>query len=270
MTHTYLAYIDESGDDGLAKFRAPGIGGGSSRWLIITAAVIRATRTTDALHWRDEIRDRVKPKGKSRSIHFADFSHSQKKAACEILGRKEIRFISAAIRKDMLEVDRFNGKNRLYFYLTRHVIERLSWLCRDLRHRAREGDGRVEITFSRRGGMSYDDFRSYLHRLSEGNTSIHWPVIDVDGIKAQDHSRLAGLQLADCGARAVAEALEHDPYGGTEGAYISLLKARIYSKNENYFSYGLKILPSFEAAQLDPSQMMNLSPFLRSGQPPGP
>ena len=54
----------------------------------------------------------------------------------------------------------YTEKNQLYFYLTRFLLERMSWLCRDLRSVVREGDGRVKIIFSRRGGMSYTDFQA--------------------------------------------------------------------------------------------------------------
>ena len=49
---------------------------------------------------------------------------------------------------------------------------------------------------------------------------------------------------------------------------MTLLKSRIYAKNDNFLSYGLKILPSLEEVQLDPNQMRNLTPFLKGGQPP--
>src|SRR3546814_6025402 len=62
-------------------------------------------------------------------------------------------------------------KFRLYFYLTRYLLERVSWLCRDHR-RANEGDGTAEVIFSNRSYMSYDAMRPYLCRLrSEEHTS---------------------------------------------------------------------------------------------------
>lgn len=88
--------------------------------------------------------------------------------------------------------------------MTRYVIERISWFCRDQRPHAREGDGRVKITFSRRGGLSYDGFKKYLLKLkNDSETTIYRPVVDIDGIDAQDHSHVAALQIADCGARAI-------------------------------------------------------------------
>ncbi len=146
--------------------------------------------------------------------------------------------------------------------MTRYVIERLSWFCRDMRPQVREGDGRVKITFSRRGGLSYDGFKNYLLRLkNEGDTSIHWPVIDIEGIDAQDHSRVAALQIADCGARAITEAFEPDMFGNVEGTYLKLLRPVIYNLKKNYMSYGLKILPTWEKASLTAEQREILEDF---------
>ena len=146
--------------------------------------------------------------------------------------------------------------------MTRYVIERISWFCRDMRPQAPEGDGRVKIVFSRRGGMSYDRFKGYLEHLkNEMDTSVHWPVIDIDGIKARDHSTLAGLQLADCGARAISEALEPDKFGNVEGQYIDLLKDSIYQRKGNYLSYGLKFLPNVSEIPLTADQARNIQIF---------
>ena len=103
-----------------------------------------------------------------------------------------------AVGKNTPNAGTFTNKNQLYFYLTRYLIERVSWLCRDKRRSVQEGNGMAKITFSRRGGLSYDGFRDYLEHL-KGNheTQIHWPVIDIQAVDAQDHSRLAALQIAD-------------------------------------------------------------------------
>lgn len=267
MTHSYLAFIDESGDDGTQNFRKIGGGGGASRWFIITACIYRASRDSDAVGWRDEIKSTCGKKNQDRAIHFAEFDHNQKRAACQLLPRRPIRFISAITRKDVTAAEVFTEKNRLYFYLTRYVIERLSWFARDMRQEVREGDGRVQITFSRRGGMSYPGFKEYLDRLKTKKSeevAIHWPVIDIEGIRAESHSARAGLQLADCGARAVAEAVEPDRFGNVEGAYLKLLKPALYhSRDGNYLSYGLKFLPNIEGAQLDAKQKEAFNDFIK-------
>lgn len=38
---SFVAYIDESGDDGLTNFRVAGRRGGSSHWLNVSSTVMR-------------------------------------------------------------------------------------------------------------------------------------------------------------------------------------------------------------------------------------
>lgn len=127
-----------------------------------------------------------------------------------------------------------------------------------MRGRAPEGDGRVKIVFSRRGGLSYEGFRSYLNLLRETDDpqiSIHWGVIDIDGIEAVDHSKRAGLQIADIIASSMTAALEPDIYGNCECRYAEILKSRIYCRDGNYFSYGAKLVPRWKNIPLNRQQM---------------
>ena len=266
MAHSYVAYIDESGDDGLSNFRKPGANGGSSHWLCISACILRESQRLETVGWRDQIKQTTSMKSKGRDIHFTKFNHGQKRVACQIIASKSLRFIAVLADKTRLDAATFGEKNRLYFYLTRHVIERLSWFCRDQRAAVPEGDGRVRIVFSRRGGLSYEGFQDYLRGLnSEQATTIHWPVIDIDGIEAKDHSTDAGLQLADCGASAIAAAFEPDPYGNCEAQYAHVLRDVVYSRKGNFLAYGLKILPSASDAALSEQQRSALLPFKKKG-----
>jgi hypothetical protein len=192
----------------------------------------------------------VQSKAPGRAIHFKDLGHAQRRAACQVLGQKQIRLVSALAHKPDLEPANFATKNALYNYLTRFVVERVSWFCRDERPRVQEGDGRVKIVFSRRGGMSYEDFQTYLRYLkAEVSTSVHWPVIDIDSIEAMDHSRDAGLQLADIAASAVTAAFEPDRFGNREMPYLQALSGRIYRRGGRERGYGLKVFPDEDRLQ---------------------
>lgn len=196
MASSFLAYIDESGDDGLhGNYRQPGSRGGSSHWLVISATVIRNSPAISPVRWRDEILSQM-PDKRSRDVHFANLNHGQKLAAVRTIAAKPLRIISVLAAKPPIPPDTYIERNQLYFYMTRYLIERISWLCRDYRRYATQGDGTVAITFSRRGGMSYEAFQDYLHRLHldrSGGVRVHWPAIDIDAVDAQDHRRLAGL-----------------------------------------------------------------------------
>ncbi len=262
MTHTYLAFIDESGDDGIAKpFRQVGGRGGSSRWLVISACVFRKTYGLEAVRWRDEITSKM-PDRQARDLHFAKLNHGQRLLTVRTLASKPVRAVSVFAAKEHIDPEVFKDKNQLYFFMTRYLIERLSWLCRDHRPQAPEGDGRVAITFSRRGGMQYEAFREYLARLKakgSADVRIHWPVIDIDAVTAADHSTSASLQFADVVASAFAMGFEPDPYGNCEWRYAEMLKPITYSKNNNYLSYGVKIVPHHGQCTMSEEQLKMLA-----------
>lgn len=257
MAHSYIAYIDECGDDGLGNYRGPGASGGASRWLTLSATVMRMSRERDATGWRDEIRNQLHPKSHAKPLHFVGLNHAQRVMAVERLKTKPFRSICVVANKPVIPTGIYQEKNQLYFYLCRYLIERISWLCRDMRQRVPEGDGRVQIVFSRRGGMSYPDFRGYLEKMkakSDPSIQIKWPVIDIEGISAFDHSTRAGLQISDIVASAITAGVEPNPYGHCELRYAEALRSKIYSRNGNYLSYGMKFYPWADTLPLTEEQ----------------
>jgi hypothetical protein len=104
--------------------------------------------------------------------------------------------------------------------------------------------------------MSYEDFRSYLRHLrAHGETSIHWPSIDIESVDARDHSRSAALQLSDSVASGMGAALELDEFGNCECRYAECLKRITYHRANNYLSYGVKIVPVHNNLQLTEDQL---------------
>lgn len=253
MSHSYIAYIDESGDDGLKRFRQPGRDGGSSNWLVLGACVVRASRDLELVALRDQIKLECAVKTNGKAVHFKELAHNQRRKASQLLSGQPIRIVTVACRKSEIDPKVFHSKNLLYFYLTRYLIERVSWLCRDMRHIVKEGDGKTKIVFSRRGGMSYTDFKDYMHRLHDHEkTTIHWPIVDFGAVEAHDHSKLAGLQISDLCVSAVAAAFEPDRFGNVEIAYLKEFSKNLYKHNKKVLSYGLKVVPNSDSTKLDP------------------
>ena len=251
--HSFIAYIDESGDDGLKNFRSQ-TSNGSTQWLSISCVVSRMTNDLEFVGWRDAILKQI-PKSNKRDIHFRNLPHGQKLMACQNISKLPLRCISVLSNKTYIPDGIYVRKNQLYHYITRYLIERLSWLCRDLRPNVPEGNGLVKIVFSRRGGMDYDDFQAYLETLKKNQTEIHWPVIDINAVDAMDHSKRAGLQIVDCVASGFRMAVDPDEYGNCEGRYAEALKPVVYKRENNYLSYGLKIVPSIEKMNLTQQQV---------------
>jgi hypothetical protein len=262
MSHSYTVYIDESGDDGLQNFREPGAHGGASNWLVIGACLVRSSRDLELVSLRDRIKADCLPTKKGRAVHFKDMNHNQRRRASQLISGQPLRFSCVLGLKNSDEAVVFREKNQLYFYLTRYLIERVSWFCRDNRPVVREGDGRAKLIFSRRGGLSYDGFKEYLVKLRDRNeTTVHWPSIDIGSVEAKDHSTLAGLQIADCGVSAVAAAIEQDKYGNVERSYLDEIASNLYRRNGKVMSYGIKFLPSLDKLALTPQQSQIFSRY---------
>ncbi|MEN2787846.1 DUF3800 domain-containing protein [Sphingomonas qilianensis] len=258
MAHSFVAYIDEAGDDGLTgKYRSAGRGGGASHWLTIGASVWRQSRDLDAVQWAKAILAQMPQQKRSKPLHFKELDHPQRVMAIDGICGKPIRCIAVIANKPIIPDGMYPAKNQLYHYMCRYLIERISWLCRDLRPTVPEGDGRVKIVFSRRRAMNYDDFQSYMQHmrdLADPEIKIHWPVIDVLGIEAFDHGARFGLQLADLAVSGLTAALEPDFYGNVEPRFARMLKPTVYNRNGNYMSYGTKLVPPLDKLQLNTQQ----------------
>jgi hypothetical protein len=257
MAHSFIAYIDESGDDGLpGHFRQPGTGGGASHWLTIGATVWRLSRDLDAVGWANEIRSQMPAQKRTATLHFSKMDHAQRIMAVNGIRDRPMRLVAVIANKPAIPVGTYVQKNQLYHYMSRYLIERLSWLCRDMRPKVPEGDGRLKIVFARRGGMSTADFKSYLHLLkgAEEPNQIHWPVIDIDAIEAFDQPAKLGLQLADIAVSGLTWALEPDFYGNCEPRFARALKPIVYHKGNNYTSYGAKLVPAAASLVLTAQQ----------------
>lgn len=220
MTASFSVYIDESGDEGFV-FR-PGERG-SSRWLVLSAVVFRKSNDLQAVQLMREVRSKLGKEPK-KALHFRELRHEQRVPYVRAIGEAQIRTVSVLIHKPSIkEPERFQSESfRLYRYATRLLLERVSWLCRDQRKDG-EGDGTVEITFSNRSAMSYDDLRHYLGHLRETaeakDVRIDWDVVRPEKVKAINHDQLAGLQIADAVASGIYFAVNLSQYGEVEDRY---------------------------------------------------
>lgn len=246
MNPSFMVYIDESGDEG---FVFNGDGSGSSRWFVLSAAVIRQAKDLQMVTCLKEVRQ-VLGKAPKTPLHFVDLKHEQRVPYIRRVGELPIRTVSVLIYKPLIvEPEKFqNTKYLLYRYATRMLLERVSWLCRDQRQ-AGQGDGFAEIVFSNRSNMSYEDIRDYLRlliRQHDGDpqkVQIDPTVIDPARIRSVEHSRLAGLQVADAVASGFHFAVKLNRYGETETGYLPHLKRTLYRHHKAVLGYGIKLWP---------------------------
>ncbi len=244
MKSGFIAYIDESGDEGFTYHSNHK----SSQWLILSAVVVRRQNDHSLVAVMDDARTILK-KPARYTVHFRDLKHEQKVAFAKRIAKGPLRGITIACHKSMLnESEYLREKNRLYFYLTRYLLERLSWICRDNKDGSNPNATLAEIVFSNRSNMSYDEIRNYLELLKlqsavDSKIQICWDAIDPDQIKALPHNLRAGLQIVDAVASSWYNCFENGAYGFTEHAYAKAIHPIMYRRSGTLLGYGLKLWP---------------------------
>lgn len=253
MAASFVAYIDESGDEGF-KFRRNVSEQKSSDWFILAALVTRKKTDLATVKIIDKIRIELKLHPK-KHIHWKDLKHPQKVRYAQIISTLRTRLVAVCVHKpSLLEPEKFQDRYRLYFYAVRYLLERISWLVRDSHNPDKwGGDGTVELLFSNRQGMSYDEMRDYLrllhkHQETGQDIRIEFDKVPINKLKTRTPGRSMGLQLADAIAGAFFNALEQDKYGNTEPRYLHTIANIIYRHEQNLLGYGFKIVPK-EALQ---------------------
>lgn len=245
MACTFVVYVDESGDEGFL------FGKGSSQWFVLSAAVFRAASEREQAKLVDEVRSLLK-KEPATSLHFRRLKHHQRVPYVDRIAKARLRCVSVLVHKpSLLEPEKFREKYRLYFYATRYLLERVSWLCREARRKDDAGDGSADIVFSNRGGMSYEDVRDYIARLQTRLTEIDWTVIKTNQMRPLPHDKRMGLQIADAVASSHFVAVQPDGLGYTEDRFVRMLKPVVWHRKGRYLGLGLKFWPKEVLEKLD-------------------
>ncbi len=241
MTGFYV-YIDESGDEG---FVFTGPNQGSSHWFVISAVVTRAEDDHATVRLVDQVRAELK-RGAREALHFRKLKHEHRLPFVAKIAATHLRTISVLVHKPSIqEPEKFTAEpHLLYRYATRHLLERVSWLCRDSR---KDPAHSAKVVFSNRSCMSYDELRRYLATLkdktSELGVRIDWTVIDPDKVEARTHDAYMGLQIADAVASSWYYGLQPSPHGFVEPRYAQMLRPVVYRHQQQYLGYGLKFWP---------------------------
>jgi hypothetical protein len=265
MSCGFVAYIDESGDDGLARVQ-PIDAGGSSEWFVLSAVVVRESRENEVGRWQ---RDILKSFGYTQrpDIHYRKLTEGRKRLACQYIARQPLRiFVFMSNKKNMRGYSNKRcAEEPYYFYwwCSRILLERVTKFCASA-SKSLYGEYRpVKMVFAQRGGMAYPRLLAYLgllqHQSSGGNLFItagdlNWRVVDLDQIYNIAAKNEAGLQLADVAAGAFYEAVNREKRTGPDATYAKLLFPRLYKERNLILGNGLKPMPALWQAKLDPSQ----------------
>lgn len=240
MSCEFVVYIDEAGDEGFKFLDGER---GSSRWFVLSATVVRKSNDLKMVEAAKEAR-RVLGRPDKYVLHFRDLKHEQRLPLVRIISALPVRTVNIMVHKPtILNPENFTqDAHKLYRYCTRLLLERVSWLCRNY---SNNGPCRADLVFSNRSAMSYDDLRRYLGLLlvqSSNSTeiSIDWGAIDPNRVRAVNHDKLAGLQIADAVASSAFFAVNRSQYGEIEDRYLKMLAPLVFRGKTGIGSYGMK------------------------------
>lgn len=159
MPPSFVAYIDESGDEGFHFEK------GSFWWFVLSTVVTPKDADLETVKLIDSVRKSLE-RNDLEPLHFRKLKHEQRLPFIYHIAQANLKTITVFIHKpSIMNVEVFQQRFRLYFYAARLLLERLSWYCRDHKTVHTSGDGSVEIVFSNKGGMKYDELRAYLNVL---------------------------------------------------------------------------------------------------------
>jgi len=263
VQYDYVAYIDESGDDGIKRVR-PIDPNGASEWLILAAYLVGAHREPEVVHWRNEIRSRFT--GHQRQdIHFNKLIPEKKLLLCETLAEKPGWCFAVASNKQNMKLyrnkraEKVPSRNWFYCWMSRILIERVSWWV-SAHSQNHFGQKRcVKLVYSNRGGMSYSQLNAYYTWLKDRTHrdierfpgfQVDWDVISSDLIRVYPHEQRAGLQLADAVAGAVFKSCDYLNSGGIDNRFVKALKPRFawypLDREKRVAGFGLKLMPKYQ------------------------
>lgn len=276
MTHGYhkpppvgfIAYIDESGDDGLSKV-SPIDPQGATEWFSLSAVVIRLPREGEVLGWVRRVLASL-DQHQRRDIHFRTLALGKKAVVCNALAKLPLRcFVVLSNKKNMRRyrnerAETIPSKNWFYNWMNRLLLERVTDFC-ERRSISEYGSPRaVRLEYSRRGGVSYSQMRAYLSWLrgqSEAGAlflqtgDLRWSVFDPHQVFYYDHRSRPGLQLSDVVASAFYQAVRTDDESLSDPQFAMMLRPRMCpSAAGRIFGYSVKLMPNIRQLTLSPTQ----------------
>ncbi len=270
--YDYVLYIDEAGDDGLARVK-PMDADGASEWLCIAGYLVRASDEVEVVERVRTIREDIDAR-QGPVLHYRKLSPTKRLRACQILAEFPSRGFALCSNKKNIKghsnerAAQRGGKQYYYNFCVRLLMERVT----DLVFRdsvKRHGSPRpMRVVFSQRGGHSYGQTKAYWELLkaqAAGGTTfldkrvMRHDVLRFNLVEYVPHFQNAGLQLADTVASAFFQAIEPsarglDPSGAQALSPIMAQQSGVFA------DYGVILQPTPPwKARLTPDQQLIFS-----------
>ncbi|MBK1695729.1 DUF3800 domain-containing protein [Rhodovibrio salinarum] len=267
----FVAYIDESGDDGLAKVK-PIDENGSSEWLVLAAVVVDAENERETIQWVRKIIGNFRNHQRC-DLHFSGLNPAKKLVTCKSIADLPVRcFAVASNKKNMRGYTNPNAakipsKNWFYCWMTRILLERVTHFVESKSIDKYGSVKKLKIEYSERGGLSYSQMTAYYEWLKMKSSAnnlylplgdLAWSVMHRDLLDVYNHTERAGLQLADAVAGSVFKGCDVYDTGACDPQFAMALGKRMGRAPDTatgqISGYGLKLMPNMRKAQLRPEQ----------------
>ena len=217
----YNVYIDESGDEGINK---------GSKYFILTAIIVKKEHDLDVSKTVDIIKNKLELNAKSQ-LHWNSIKgYPNKEMIMKVIGELDIKIINVIIDTKCIKLI---PSNNIYYYFSGYLYERICWYMK-------EQNAVANIIISSRGNLSKNILNKYIN--SNNHKKFEIESSKINSIKIIPNERKRLLQLADCCCSSLFQALKYN--NEVHFNYIKPVKNKIYCKNGNYSSYGLKLVPS--------------------------
>ncbi len=217
----FNVYIDESGDEGIKK---------GSKYFILTAIIVEKEKDLEIAKSVDTVKENLEMNIKHQ-LHWKLLKGlPNKNMIMEIVSTLDLTIINVIVDTKSIK---FIPSNNIYNHFSGYLYERICWFVN-------ENNGVANINISSRGNLSKDSLSNYLNQKNHKKFNID--VSKIKTIKIIPNERKRLLQLADCCCSALFQALKYN--NETHYKYVLKKENKIYCKNNNLLSYGLKLVPS--------------------------
>lgn len=217
----YNVYIDESGDEGINK---------GSKYFILTALIVEKEKDLEISKVVDKIKNNLELNTKTQ-LHWKLLKGlPNKNMIMDIVSTLDIKIINIIVDTKCIQMI---PSNNIYNFFSGYLYERICWYMIDC-------NGIANINISSRGNLSKKNLSEYIN--SNNHKKFNIDATKINQIKIIPNERRKLLQLADCCCSALFQSLKY--HDKIHFEYISKIKNKLYFKNNNLLSYGLKLVPS--------------------------
>ena len=266
MAPSFIAYVDESGNDGYSR---DGIIRPDHEWFILGGTIALADQADTQAEAIIGGLETLTNSAYHRPLHFANMkTHNAKIAYARLIGNSELTVICICVHKPSIPSNSaLRTTPFLYHYCSRLLAERISWFCRDRRPKHDTNDGTLAMVFSEKKMFKYEGISDYFTKILDPNyvspisvmpVSIHPGIIIPGQISASVHESFLGLQIADAAVSCFGSSL-NSVWNERESRYLEMIERRIYRLGAaaSVTSYGAKIYPNITGLPIMKEKYIN-------------